>query len=106
MQPRLPWLGLLLHPPGEYAHEFAGAVGHGEAPFVDVGKAPQVKVLNDRFNALGATNDHELYRFAALGGGLGGLGCRYSGEKGGVAEVDGRMVRLRHRAGFVDVLVA
>jgi hypothetical protein len=91
MRPRLPWLGLLLHPSGEYAHEFAGAVGHGEAPFVDVGKAPQVKVLNDRFNALGAANDHELYRFTALGGGLGGLECWCSGEKGGVAEVDSRV---------------
>lgn len=53
-------LWLLLHPSGKYAHEFAGTVGHGAAPLVDVGKAAQVQVLNDRFNALGATNDHEL----------------------------------------------
>jgi hypothetical protein len=56
-----------------------------------VGKAAQVKVLNDRFNAMGATNDHELYRFTALGGGLGGLECWCSGKKGRVAEVDSRV---------------
>ncbi len=84
-------LWLLLHPSGKYAHEFAGTVGHGAAPLVDVGKAAQVQVLNDRFNALGAANHHELHGFTALGGGLGGLECWCSGEKGGVAEVDSRV---------------
>lgn len=79
----------MLQPSGEHAHEFAGAVGHGEAPLADVGKAAQVQVLNDRFDAQGAANNHQLHRFAALGGGLGGLGGGCSGEKGGVAEVDG-----------------
>ena len=63
-------------------------MGHGTAPLVDVGKAAQVQVLNDRFNALGAANHHELHRFTALGGGLGGLRHGCSGEKGRVAEVD------------------
>jgi len=63
-------------------------VGHGQAPLVDVGKAAQVQVLDERFNTLGAANDHELHGFAAVGGGLGGLGCSCSGEKGKVAEVD------------------
>jgi hypothetical protein len=58
--------------------------------------------LNDRLDALGAANDHDLHRFAAFGG----LGCRHSGEKGGVAKVDGRRVRLRHRVKCVDVLAA
>jgi hypothetical protein len=47
-----------------------------------VGKAAQMQVLDDRLDALGAANDHELYRFTALGGGLGGLECWCSGEKG------------------------
>lgn len=92
----LTWLRLLLHPPGEHSHEFARAVGHDEAPLIDVGKAAQVQVLDDRFNTLGAANHHELHEFAAFGGGFGGLGVFCRREKGGVAEVDGRRVRLRH----------
>jgi hypothetical protein len=102
----LAWLGLLLHPPGEHSHEPAGAVGHGKAPLVDVGKAAQVQVLDDRFNALGAANYHELHGFAAFGGGFGGLGVCCRREKGGVAEVDGRGIRLRYSAECVDVLAA
>jgi hypothetical protein len=62
-------------------------MGHGEAPLIDVGKAAQVQVLDDRFNALGAANYHELHGFAAGGGGLGRLRHGSSREKGGVTEV-------------------
>jgi hypothetical protein len=81
-------------------------VGHGKAPFTNVGKAAQVQVLDDRLNALGAANHHELHRVAACGGWLGGLGHGSSREKGGVAEVDGRGIRMRHSAEHVDVLAA